>query len=43
MNKADLFPGEGRTVLVLYLVKRVLEQKCQKLHHRELGVGLNSS
>jgi len=27
---------------VLYLMKCVLEQKCQKLHHRELGVGLDS-
>lgn len=34
---------EGGPVWVLYLMKRVLEQKGQELHHRELGVGFNSS
>lgn len=28
---------------MFYLMKRVLEQKRQELHHGELGVGLDSS
>lgn len=42
-NKADFWGEKGWAILVHYLMKCVLKQKCQKFHHRELGVGLNSS
>lgn len=44
-GKVDLEEGRSKKwkVLMFYLMKCVLEQKCKKLHYRKLGVRLDSS